>query len=281
MPELHGQNAVLVCHRGRVEGILLRDHDTVRLHRPWLVTAGLPDPGYDVKPGSPNSLWAASPEELLGWFQTLALQVSLQAIGRALVRAYGVEEDRVWRRLADVVRAARSGVDLPPAAAELTDRQLFHAAGWPTKLVLGPLLARVGTGGGSSGPARGRRTRQRQRRAARRRSGRLLGVRSRQRGQDPPVPGTAPGHRDGRSVARPQPVPGRRAGRAPRSSAPPGGQGVERLQRRRSRPLRPRAGGGLPAPLAGHRSRAGGGGAARHGPLPRSAAGPGRRGRRP
>ncbi|HTC81762.1 MAG TPA: IucA/IucC family protein, partial [Acidimicrobiia bacterium] len=156
MPELHGQNAVLVCHRGRVEGILLRDHDTVRLHRPWLVTAGLPDPGYDVKPGSPNSLWAASPEELLGWFQTLALQVSLQAIGRALVRAYGVEEDRVWRRLADVVRAARSGVDLPPAAAELTDRQLFHAAGWPTKLVLGPLLARVGTGGGSMPSGTGR-----------------------------------------------------------------------------------------------------------------------------
>src|SRR5438552_2640517 len=61
-----------------------------------------------------------------------------------------------WRRLADVVRAARSGVDLPPAAAELTDRQLFHAAGWPTKLVLGPLLARVGTGGGSMPSGTGR-----------------------------------------------------------------------------------------------------------------------------
>ena len=149
MPELHGQNAVLACRHGRVEGIVLRDHDSVRLHRPWLAAVGLPDPAYDVKPGTPNSLWAAGPEELLGWFQTLALQVSLQAIGRALVRAYGVEEDTVWRRLADVVRAARSGVDLPPPAAEVTERQLFHAAGWPTKLVIGPLLARVGTGGGS------------------------------------------------------------------------------------------------------------------------------------
>src|SRR5581483_2086314 len=156
LPELHGQNAVLHCRRGRVEGVVLRDHDTVRLHRPWLAASALPDPGYDVKPGAPNSLWAPSPEALLGWFQTLALEVSLQAIGRALVRAYGVAEDRVWRRLADVVRAARAGVDLPPAAAEVAERQLFHAAGWPTKLVLGPLLARVGTGGGSMPGGTGR-----------------------------------------------------------------------------------------------------------------------------
>ncbi|MGH9008479.1 MAG: IucA/IucC family protein, partial [Acidimicrobiia bacterium] len=149
MPELHGQNAVLACEGGRVAGIVLRDHDTVRLHRPWLAEAGLPDPGYDVKPDAPNSLWATGPEELLGWFQTLAVEVALQAIGQALVTAYGVDEDTVWRRLADVVRAARSGVDLPPHAAEIADRQLFHAATWPTKLVIGPLLARLGTGGGS------------------------------------------------------------------------------------------------------------------------------------
>ena len=156
LPELHGQNAVLACEGGRVSGIVLRDHDTVRLHRPWLAAAGLPDPGYDVKPGAPNSLWASSPEELLGWFQTLTVEVAFGAIGRALHSAYGVAEDTVWRRLADVVRAARSGVELPPAAAEVTDRQLFHAANWPTKLVLGPLLARVGTGGGSMPSGTGR-----------------------------------------------------------------------------------------------------------------------------
>ena len=156
MPELHGQNAVLACDGGRVAGVVLRDHDTVRLHRPWLAAAGLPDPGYDAKPGAPNSLWAAGPEELLGSFQTLAVEVALQAIGRALVTAYGVDEDTVWSRLADVVRAARSGVDLPPPAAEVADRQLFHAATWPTKLVIGPLLARSGTGGGSMPSGRGR-----------------------------------------------------------------------------------------------------------------------------
>jgi staphyloferrin B synthase len=156
MPELHGQNAVLAFEAGRATGIVFRDHDTVRLHRPWLADAGLPDPGYDVKPGTPNSLWAAGPEELLGWFQTLAVEVSLHAIGRALSSAYGVEEDMVWRRLADVVRAARAGVELRPEAAEIAGRQLFGATGWPTKLVLGPLLARIGTGGGSMPSATGR-----------------------------------------------------------------------------------------------------------------------------
>ncbi|MCA1842410.1 MAG: hypothetical protein LC792_04335, partial [Actinobacteria bacterium] len=92
----------------------------------------------------------------LGWFQTLAIEVSLQAIGRALTSAFAVNEDTVWRRLADVVRAARSGVDLPPEAAEVTERQLFLAAGWPAKLVIGPLLARTGTGGGSMPGATGR-----------------------------------------------------------------------------------------------------------------------------
>src|SRR5207253_3927334 len=60
MPELHGQNAVLVVDGGRVTGIVLRDHDTLRLHQPWLADAGLADPGYDVKPGTTNSLWAST-----------------------------------------------------------------------------------------------------------------------------------------------------------------------------------------------------------------------------
>lgn len=156
MPELHGQNAVLACDAGRVTGVVLRDHDTVRLHRPWLGAAGLPDPRYDVKPGAPNTLWSRSPEELLGWFQTLTVEVAFHAIARALVSAYGIDEETLWRRLGDVVRAARAGVDLGPEAAEITDRQLFHAASWPTKLVLGPLLARVGSGGGSMPSGTGR-----------------------------------------------------------------------------------------------------------------------------
>ncbi len=121
MPELHGQNALLACEGGRVTGIVLRDHDTVRLHRPWLAAAGLADPGYDVKPGAPNSLWAAGPEELLGWFQTLAVEVAFQAIGRALVDAYG------RRRGNGVAPSRRCGPGRPvgrrPAAGRRRDRR--------------------------------------------------------------------------------------------------------------------------------------------------------------
>ena len=115
MPELHGQNAVLACERGRVAGIVLRDHDTVRLHRPWLADAGAARSRLRREARHPQQPVGRRPEELLGWFQTLAVEVSLRAIGRALSDAYGVDEETVWRRLADVVRAARSGVDLPPA----------------------------------------------------------------------------------------------------------------------------------------------------------------------
>src|SRR5690606_30305089 len=36
MPEIHGQNVLLVWKQGKVEGLLLRDHDSLRVHVPWL-----------------------------------------------------------------------------------------------------------------------------------------------------------------------------------------------------------------------------------------------------
>ena len=178
MPELHGQNAVLVCDAGRVAGIVLRDHDTVRLHRPWLAAAGLADPGYDVKPGTPNSLWAAGPEELLGWFQTLGLEVSLQAIGRALDqrlrrrRGHGVAPPR--RR-----RAGRPGRRRSPAGGGRGDR----TAAVPRRQLADQARARP-----AAGPGRHRRRQH----AERHRPGRE------------PVPGRRrPGGRAGRARRRP------------------------------------------------------------------------------
>jgi staphyloferrin B synthase len=149
MPELHGQNALLAIHAGRVDGVVLRDHDTVRIHLPWLEQAGMTDPGYVVKPGTPNTLVASTPEELLSWFQTLAVQVALYAVGCAVTRAFGVDERAIWRELADGLRAGMAGLGLPPGVASVAHRQLFEAGSWPTKLLLGPLLTRRGTGGGS------------------------------------------------------------------------------------------------------------------------------------
>lgn len=147
MPELHGQNVVLVTRHGRVEGLLLRDHDTVRLHLPWLAAAGLPDPDYLVKPGTPNSLINAAPEQLLIYFQTLAVQVNLHAIADGCATAYGIEPAQCWQTIHECIAATLAL--LPEPARSVGRRALLDAPTWPTKLLLLPLLERVGTGGGS------------------------------------------------------------------------------------------------------------------------------------
>lgn len=54
MPELHGQNVVLVM-RQRVAGLLLRDHDTVRIHLPWMQQVGIQKPHYLLKENTLNT----------------------------------------------------------------------------------------------------------------------------------------------------------------------------------------------------------------------------------
>lgn len=147
MPELHGQNVVLVTRGGRIEGLLLRDHDTVRLHLPWLAAAGLPDPDYLVKPGTPNSLINAEPEQLLIYFQTLAVQVNLHAIADGCATAYGLEPAQCWQTINESIATTLAA--LPEPARSVGRRVLLEAPTWPTKLLLVPLLERVGTGGGS------------------------------------------------------------------------------------------------------------------------------------
>ncbi|HEY0737839.1 MAG TPA: IucA/IucC family protein [Herpetosiphonaceae bacterium] len=147
MPELHGQNVVLVTRHGRIDGLLLRDHDTVRLHLPWLLAAGLPDPDYLVKPGTPNSLINDAAEDLLIYFQTLAVQVNLHAIADGCATANGIELAQCWQTIHESI--ATTLALLPEPARSVGRRVLLEAPAWPTKLLLVPLLERVGTGGGS------------------------------------------------------------------------------------------------------------------------------------
>ena len=39
LPELHGQNILLSFEDGRVQKCVLRDHDTVRIYKPWLTAS--------------------------------------------------------------------------------------------------------------------------------------------------------------------------------------------------------------------------------------------------
>ncbi|GAB3475612.1 IucA/IucC family protein [Amycolatopsis cihanbeyliensis] len=152
LPELHGQNVVLVLRAGSPVRLVLRDHDTLRLHPAWMAAAGVPDPGYRVKPGAPQSLRLDSPAELLGYLQTLGIQVNLYGIADALARHLGIAEGVFWRRIRTAITGALDTLELPGHLANLVKRRLLDAPHWPSRQVLGPLL-REGSSTGVSMPA--------------------------------------------------------------------------------------------------------------------------------
>lgn len=149
MPEIHGQNVMLVIRDGHITGLLLRDHDTIRLHLPWLEREGLANPNYTVKPGTPNSLINPSPEHLLSYFQTLGLQVNLYAIIDAISQAYSMDEAELWKTVRATIRSCLTDMDLPKEVRDILAQQLLDSPVWPTRTLIKPLLQRSGSGGGS------------------------------------------------------------------------------------------------------------------------------------
>jgi siderophore synthetase component len=169
MPELHGQNVVVSVRLsepsepgesgrsmdGHLAGLVLRDHDAVRIHPAWLRAAGLPDPGYVVDGRTPNTLVADSPEDLLAWFQMLAIHLGLFPVVQALAVGAGLAEADGWRTIASSTGACLDGLSAEAGLAPAVDvarRQLLDEPGWPVKLTMGPLLER-GDACGTSMPS--------------------------------------------------------------------------------------------------------------------------------
>jgi siderophore synthetase component len=152
LPELHGQNVVVTLRDGMPERFVLRDHDTLRLCPAWMDAARVPDPGYRVKPGAPQSLRLDRAEALVGYLQTLGFQVNIYGIADALGRHYGVDEGAFWARLREAISGCLDAIELPQHVEEVVRRQLLGAGTWPTRQVLGPLL-RSGSSSGVSMPA--------------------------------------------------------------------------------------------------------------------------------
>ncbi|HET8700042.1 MAG TPA: IucA/IucC family protein, partial [Nitrococcus sp.] len=118
MPEAHGQNVLVELDDGEPEWLVLRDHDTLRIHKPWIEAAGLVPPDYHIDCSGLNTLILQRPETLLAYFQTLALQVNLRAIGHALVERYDkLSVSAVWLVVARAARQAmiRTGIEGPAA----------------------------------------------------------------------------------------------------------------------------------------------------------------------
>ncbi|MFT5097068.1 MAG: siderophore synthetase component, partial [Psychrobacter okhotskensis] len=96
-PEMHGQNIVIVLKDNRFTSLLLRDHDSVRIHLPWLARHQIADPDYLSPPDFKNRLYRETPQALIFYLQSLGLLVNIRAIIESLVEHYEINEDALWR----------------------------------------------------------------------------------------------------------------------------------------------------------------------------------------
>ncbi|GMK37488.1 siderophore biosynthesis protein IucA [Paenibacillus sp. CCS19] len=147
VPELHGQNSCLVLKHDEPVGLLFRDHDSVRLHQPYLDLHGIADPGYRIRPGYSNSLYNETPEKLMFYIQTLGTQVNLASIMEAVASVYGVSDDQLWGITEASLGAALERVELPAEDKERMKQLLFDSETWPVKLIVRPLLETEGVPG--------------------------------------------------------------------------------------------------------------------------------------
>lgn len=142
--EIHGQNVVVVWHKGKIDGLLFRDHDSLRVHTPWLKNQGLKDPSYVTAPGHTSILYAETPSELLFCLQTLGIQVNLRAIIEALALCYNVDETVLWRTLQQALAVSINRVKFSKKVHTLLHQRLFLDTQWPQKLLIKPLINQTG-----------------------------------------------------------------------------------------------------------------------------------------
>jgi len=147
VPEIHGQNCCLVLEHNQVKGLLFRDHDSVRLHQPYLDKHGIADPGYHIRPGYSNSLYNETIQKLIFYVQSLGTQVNLAAIMEAMSEVYNIPETKFWEITEQAWREALHLVQLPETDRSTLERVIFESEAWPVKLVVRPLLEADGVPG--------------------------------------------------------------------------------------------------------------------------------------
>ncbi|WFR62810.1 IucA/IucC family protein [Paenibacillus amylolyticus] len=147
VPEIHGQNCCLVLQDNQVKGLLFRDHDSVRLHQPYLDQHGIADPAYHIRPGYSNSLYNETIQKLIFYVQSLGTQVNLAPIMEALSEVYHIPETKFWEITEQAWKEALTQVQLlEDDRAELA-HAVFESEAWPVKLVVRPLLEADGVPG--------------------------------------------------------------------------------------------------------------------------------------
>lgn len=144
LAEVHGQNAVLVFKEGQCHGLLLRDHDSLRITVERLEQHGMQDPRYRIKPGHSNTLYHDSLEALLFWLQTLAIQVNLRAIIDTLANYYSLSPRELWQVMATRLEGQIRSLPFDQQDRDMLREQLFEREQWPYKRLIAPIIERAG-----------------------------------------------------------------------------------------------------------------------------------------
>ena len=127
---------------------MLRDHDTVRIYKPWLTAHQLSLPKYVVREDTPNTLINEDLETFFAYFQTLAVSVNLYAIIDAIQDLFGVSEHELMSLLKQILKMKWQLFSV--TTDQLAVRHiLFDKQTWPFKQILLPLLYQRDSGGGS------------------------------------------------------------------------------------------------------------------------------------
>ncbi|WP_312049765.1 IucA/IucC family protein [Acinetobacter courvalinii] len=140
MGEIHGQNLCLVLKHGQFDGLMFRDHDSLRIYLPWLLHNGLDDPDYLSPHDFRNTLYHDSVEALLFYIQTLGIQINLGCIVEALAKHYQIAADQLWLVLAEQLQQVLNSLDIEPEIISQLQALLFESPQWPYKQLIRPLL---------------------------------------------------------------------------------------------------------------------------------------------
>lgn len=142
--EIHGQNTVMVWKDGHIDGLLLRDHDSLRIFVPWLERSGLSDPEYQIKKGYANTLYHDRAKDLLFYLQTLGIQVNMRAILETVSDLFEIAPTKLWKEMRTSIVSALDLAEFTDEDRTMIDQQLFKKSSWPFKQLVKPIIARAG-----------------------------------------------------------------------------------------------------------------------------------------
>ncbi len=141
-PEMHGQNIVIVLKDNRFTSLLLRDHDSVRIHLPWLARHKISDPEYLSPPDFKNRLYRETPQALIFYLQSLGLLVNIRAIIESLVEHYHINEDALWHEAMISIEESLVTINFDDNQRQVLRDELLNGSHYPHKTLLLPVIAR-------------------------------------------------------------------------------------------------------------------------------------------